>query len=84
MSLRHGCYGEQVGPFTPPIVIIVLTPLSWRVMPYPTQPGQVGGHEGVGIVHKLGVGSEKSNIKVGDRVGIKVNAYLTGQKIYVR
>lgn len=45
---------------------------SWRGLPYPTQPGQVGGHEGVGIVHKLGPGTEASNIKVGDRVGIKV------------
>jgi propanol-preferring alcohol dehydrogenase len=45
---------------------------SWRVLPYPTQPGQVGGHEGVGVVHKLGPGAEQSRIKVGDRVGIKV------------
>lgn len=62
------------------ILIIMLTLLSWRVMPYPTQPGQVGGHEGVGVVHKLGLGAEKSNIKVGDRVGIKVNDSLTGDK----
>jgi propanol-preferring alcohol dehydrogenase len=45
---------------------------SWRDLPYPTQPGQVGGHEGVGVVHKLGPGAEGGNIKVGDRVGIKV------------
>jgi propanol-preferring alcohol dehydrogenase len=45
---------------------------SWRMMPYPTKPGQVGGHEGVGVVVKLGPGSEKGRIKLGDRVGIKV------------
>jgi propanol-preferring alcohol dehydrogenase len=45
---------------------------SWRILPFPTQPGQVGGHEGVGIVHKLGAGVEQSRIKIGDRVGIKV------------
>ena len=43
-------------------------------MPYPTQPGQVGGHEGVGIVVKLGPGSENGRIKLGDRVGIKASA----------
>jgi threonine dehydrogenase-like Zn-dependent dehydrogenase len=32
----------------------------------------VGGHEGVGIVHKLGPGADLISIKVGDRVGIKV------------
>lgn len=47
-------------------------------MPYPTQPGQVGGHEGVGIVHKLGPGSENGRIKVGDRVGIKVRIFRVG------
>ena len=41
-------------------------------MPYPTQAGQVGGHEGVGVVQKLGPGSEAGNVKLGDRVGIKV------------
>ncbi|KAK0516368.1 hypothetical protein JMJ35_000971 [Cladonia borealis] len=44
---------------------------SWASLPYPTQPGQVGGHEGVGEVVKLGPGSENKGIKVGDRVGIK-------------
>jgi NADPH:quinone reductase-like Zn-dependent oxidoreductase len=43
-------------------------------VPYPTQPGQVGGHEGVGIVVKLGPGSENGRIKLGDRVGIKASA----------
>lgn len=51
---------------------------SWRGLPYPTQPGQVGGHEGVGIVHKLGPGSENGRVKVGDRVGIKWIAYACG------
>ena len=45
-------------------------------MPYPTQAGQVGGHEGVGIVHKLGPGSENGRTKVGDRVGIKASKSL--------
>lgn len=45
---------------------------SWRALPFPTQPGQVGGHEGVGIVHRLGAGAEKAGVKLGDRVGIKV------------
>jgi propanol-preferring alcohol dehydrogenase len=51
---------------------------SWRGLPYPTQPGQIGGHEGVGIVHKLGPGSEAGRVKVGDRVGIKWIAYACG------
>ena len=45
---------------------------QWAGLPYPTQPGQVGGHEGVGKVVKLGPGSEQfSTVKVGDRVGVK-------------
>lgn len=44
---------------------------SWRSLPHPTQPGQVGGHEGVGTVVKLGPGSEAGSVKVGDRVGVK-------------
>ncbi|CCD54850.1 similar to alcohol dehydrogenase [Botrytis cinerea T4] len=51
---------------------------SWRGLPYPTQAGQVGGHEGVGVVHKLGPGSENGRVKVGDRVGIKWIAYACG------
>ncbi|KAJ5528870.1 hypothetical protein N7527_002263 [Penicillium freii] len=39
--------------------------------PHPAQPGQVGGHEGVGKVVKLGAGTESSNLKIGDRVGVK-------------
>ncbi|KAK8200250.1 alcohol dehydrogenase 2 [Phyllosticta capitalensis] len=45
---------------------------SWANLPYPTPENQVGGHEGVGRVVKLGPGSaEMSTVKVGDRVGIK-------------
>ncbi|KAJ5496581.1 Polyketide synthase enoylreductase [Penicillium fimorum] len=44
---------------------------KWTGFPHPTQPGQVGGHEGVGKVVKLGAGTEASNLKIGDRVGIK-------------
>lgn len=47
-----------------------------RTVPDPTQPGQVGGHEGVGIVHKLGPGSENGRVKIGDRVGIKVRCFM--------
>ena len=41
------------------------------MLPFPTQPGQVGGHEGVGKIVKLGPGAESSGLKVGDRVGVK-------------
>ncbi|KAI9839075.1 MAG: hypothetical protein M1837_002252 [Sclerophora amabilis] len=44
---------------------------TWRALPYPTQPGQVGGHEGVGKVVKLGAGADLGTVKVGDRVGVK-------------
>jgi propanol-preferring alcohol dehydrogenase len=44
---------------------------SWAQLPHPTQPGQVGGHEGVGKIVKMGPGTESSDVKVGDRVGIK-------------
>ncbi|RJE27332.1 alcohol dehydrogenase [Aspergillus sclerotialis] len=44
---------------------------SWKMLPFPTQPGQVGGHEGVGKIVKLGPGAESSGLKIGDRVGIK-------------
>ncbi|TAQ89794.1 hypothetical protein B7494_g1904 [Chlorociboria aeruginascens] len=50
---------------------------TWRILPYPTQPGQIGGHEGVGIVQKLGPGAE-GKVKVGDRVGIKWIASVCG------
>lgn len=44
---------------------------SWRGLPYPTQPGQVGGHEGVGTIVKMGPATELANVKVGQRVGVK-------------
>lgn len=50
---------------------------SWRGLPYPTPKGQVGGHEGVGKVVKLGPGAE-GIAKVGDRVGIKWMAGVCG------
>lgn len=37
----------------------------------PFRTDQVGGHEGVGEVVKLGLGVNESDIKVGDRVGVK-------------
>lgn len=43
----------------------------WAALPHPTQPGQVGGHEGIGKIVKMGAGTESSAVKVGDRVGIK-------------
>jgi threonine dehydrogenase-like Zn-dependent dehydrogenase len=55
--------------------------LQWRFLPAPTQPGQVGGHEGVGKVAKLGPGAETSNLKIGDRVGIKWMAGVCGNCI---
>ncbi|TPX11476.1 uncharacterized protein E0L32_007895 [Thyridium curvatum] len=44
---------------------------SWRVLPYPVPEGQVGGHEGVGRVVKMGPGVDSSGIKINDRVGVK-------------
>lgn len=44
---------------------------SWKSLPFPTQPGQVGGHEGVGSIVQMGPGTENSAVKMGQRVGIK-------------
>ncbi|KAK8053412.1 chaperonin 10-like protein [Apiospora saccharicola] len=44
---------------------------TWAHLPFPTQQGQVGGHEGVGFVAKVGDGTGSAGVKVGDRVGIK-------------
>ncbi|PKX90808.1 zinc-dependent alcohol dehydrogenase [Aspergillus novofumigatus IBT 16806] len=44
---------------------------SWKMLPHPTMTGQIGGHEGVGKVVKLGPGAESSGLKIGDRVGVK-------------
>ncbi|KFY90571.1 hypothetical protein V500_05131 [Pseudogymnoascus sp. VKM F-4518 (FW-2643)] len=44
---------------------------AWSTLPFTTAAGQIGGHEGVGIVEKLGIGADATSVKVGDRVGIK-------------
>ncbi|KAL4923088.1 zinc-dependent alcohol dehydrogenase [Aspergillus undulatus] len=44
----------------------------------PAQPGQIGGHEGVGEVVALGPGTENAELKLGDRVGIKWMARVCG------
>ncbi|KAF2428753.1 GroES-like protein [Tothia fuscella] len=51
---------------------------SWKGLPLPTPEGQVGGHEGVGKIVKLGAGSDEQGVKVGDRVGIKWMAGVCG------
>ena len=48
------------------------------MLPNPTQEGQVGGHEGVGKIVKMGPGTENSPRKVGDRVGIKWISAICG------
>lgn len=50
----------------------------WTILPYPTQPGQIGGHEGVGEVVAFGPGTETSGLKIGDRAGIKWMAGVCG------
>ncbi|KAL8807492.1 MAG: hypothetical protein Q9182_000657 [Xanthomendoza sp. 2 TL-2023] len=47
---------------------------AWKGLPHPTQAGQVGGHEGVGVIVKMGTATREGaggGVKVGDRVGIK-------------
>lgn len=44
---------------------------SWKALPHPTMQDQVGGHEGVGKIVKMGPGTENAHVKVGQRVGIK-------------
>lgn len=44
---------------------------AWKTLPFPTQAGQVGGHEGIGSIVKMGPGTEAAVVKVGQRVGIK-------------
>ncbi|KAK2750140.1 hypothetical protein FQN57_004636 [Myotisia sp. PD_48] len=51
---------------------------GWARLPYKTPVGQVGGHEGVGKIVKLGPSSESSGLKVGDRVGVKWIGYACG------
>ncbi|KAK2597848.1 hypothetical protein N8I77_012607 [Diaporthe amygdali] len=51
---------------------------GWAQLPFPTEVGQIGGHEGVGEIVKMGPGTERSDVKVGDRVGIKWLADICG------
>ncbi|KAJ5114115.1 alcohol dehydrogenase [Penicillium angulare] len=51
----------------------------WSYLGPPIQPGQVGGHEGVGEIARLGPGTERFNLKIGDRVGIKWMARVCGE-----
>ncbi|KAL6153338.1 hypothetical protein ACJQWK_11691 [Exserohilum turcicum] len=44
---------------------------SWKSLPFPTQPGQVGGHEGVGSIVQMGPGTDNAAVRLGQRVGIK-------------
>ncbi|KAI9658955.1 MAG: hypothetical protein M1821_001915 [Bathelium mastoideum] len=44
----------------------------------PVKPGFVGGHEGVGFVQKMGPGTEKALVKLGDRVGIRLTTSVCG------
>lgn len=39
---------------------------------------QIGGHEGIGVVVKMGPGTSGSAVSVGDRVGIKWLAAICG------
>ncbi|KAK0721024.1 alcohol dehydrogenase II [Lasiosphaeris hirsuta] len=54
---------------------------QWTHLP-PTPAGQVGGHEGVGIIAAFGAGAEAAaaagGLKLGDRVGIKWIASICG------
>ncbi|KAF9253422.1 hypothetical protein CBS147333_8899 [Penicillium roqueforti] len=51
---------------------------TWSWLPEPVKSGQVGGHEGVGIIAQLGPSCEVSGVKIGDRVGIKWVASACG------
>lgn len=55
-----------------------LTLLQWSTLPAPTPKGQVGGHEGVGHIVKLGSGADESGVKIGDRVGVKWLSSICG------
>lgn len=45
--------------------------VQWGVLPELTTDSQVGGHEGIGTIVKMGSSSDSSQLKVGSRVGIK-------------
>ncbi|KAJ5273094.1 hypothetical protein N7478_008219 [Penicillium angulare] len=51
---------------------------TWSWLPETIKAGQIGGHEGVGIVAQLGQSCEASGVKIGDRVGIKWIASACG------
>jgi len=51
---------------------------GWKALPHPTSPGQVGGHEGIGSIVKMGPANDLATVKVGDRVGIKWIAAVCG------
>ncbi|BCS28422.1 putative secondary metabolism biosynthetic enzyme [Aspergillus puulaauensis] len=51
---------------------------KWSWLPEPVKSGQVGGHEGVGVVAHLGPSCEDAGVKAGDRVGIKWIASACG------
>lgn len=53
--------------------------VQWASLPEPTPVGQIGGHEGVGHVVKLGPGvSETGKVTLGERVGVKWIANACG------
>ena len=51
--------------------------ISWAALPNKLEAAhkQVGGHEGVGVVVKLGEGVDKTAITIGKRVGIKASSH---------
>jgi propanol-preferring alcohol dehydrogenase len=53
---------------------------SWVALPFPTQPGQIGGHEGVGTIVSMGAtpSGTTAPVKIGDRVGIKWISAICG------
>ncbi|KIW25892.1 uncharacterized protein PV07_09028 [Cladophialophora immunda] len=51
---------------------------AWAILPEPTPPGQIGGHEGVGVIVALGPETQNSGLQIGDRAGIKYMADICG------
>lgn len=60
------------------MVALLITITQWDFLDDKVQPGQVGGHEGIGNIVKLGPYCEQTNLSIGDRVGIKWTAYACG------
>ncbi|KAJ9640853.1 hypothetical protein H2204_003142 [Knufia peltigerae] len=52
--------------------------MGWKHLVRPTPKGQVGGHEGVGVVVALGSDADSPGLEVGQRVGIKWLASVCG------